>query len=146
MYSNRNLAGAYTDALDTIATESPQRRVDPFVTSHRQNTTVHTTTVGIIYSNPRHPPDSISVPRSGSSPMPVLVDLDSWPMMGHDGHDGGWQKYIMIFPPLDAWASKTGGRDGGDAPVKNLGGTSPPDSRMKWPKSGAFSDFRVFWG
>ena len=34
--------------------------------------------------------------------------------------------------------------DGGDAspPVKNLGGdVPPPDSRMKWPKSGAFSDF-----
>ena len=38
--------------------------------------------------------------------------------------------------------------DGGDAspPVKNLGGDVPPDSRMKWPKSGAISDFWVFGG
>ena len=25
-------------------------------------------------------------------------------------------------------------------------GRPPPDSRMKWPESGAFSDFTVFWG
>ena len=37
-----------------------------------------------------------------------------------------------------------GGGDGCDAsppPVTNLGGDVPPDSRMKWSKSGAFSDF-----
>ena len=38
-------------------------------------------------------------------------------------------------------------KDGGDASpaVKKLGGDSPPDSRMKWPKSGVFSDFMVFF-
>ena len=38
-----------------------------------------------------------------------------------------------------ARASKGGG---GDVPaVKSSEGTSPPDSRVKWPKSSVFSDF-----
>ena len=45
---------------------------------------------------------------------------------------------------------RRGGRGGGGGVLTpallKTGSVDPPDSRMKWPKSGAFPIFRVFWG
>ena len=63
-------------------------------------------------------------------------------------HGGGG----CINPPLTgrglkAGASPTGG--GGEVLTPALlktGSVDPPDSRIKWPKSGVFPIFRAFWG
>ena len=62
--------------------------------------------------------------------------LTSSPNLGEatDGH--------RIIPIEHPWASKAGRRRGRVSPVRNSGGTSrPPDSRMKWSKSGGFFRF-----